>query len=134
MLQREHENKNSLKKWLNEYLKNTKNPLYAVIMDVLAEANPNEVMEVYKDMGKAQLSNENMEFLMELVKNSQLDKKLKGEGKKEDIIEILSDVGDIPKDLEEVIYKQNDIEKLKSWIKIAAKCESIEEFRTKIMK
>lgn len=146
VLQKEHENKNSLKIWLNEYLKNTKNPLYAVIMDVLAEANPNEVMEVYKNMGKAQLSNENIEFLMELVKNSQLYNKLKDEGKKEgikegeiigkadSIIELLSDIGDVPKELKEVIYKQNDIEKLMNWIKIAAKCESIDEFKSKIMK
>lgn len=45
LLQTEHENKSILKNWLDEYLSNIKDPLYAVIMNVLSEANPNEVME-----------------------------------------------------------------------------------------
>lgn len=45
---------------MEEYIKN---PLYLVIMNVLAEASPNDVLEVYKNMGKAQISSENMEFM-----------------------------------------------------------------------
>lgn len=85
LLQTEHENKSILKNWLDEYLSNIKDPLYAVIMNVLSEANPNEVMEVYKVMGKAQLSNENMEFLMDMIQKLNLDKKIKEQGIEEGI-------------------------------------------------
>ncbi len=44
---------------MSEYIKNIKNPLYAVIMDVLVRVNPNEVMEVYKNMGKIELNEDN---------------------------------------------------------------------------
>ena len=45
LLQLEHNDKNVLNTWIQEYLKNIKNPLYAIIMDVLAKSNPNELME-----------------------------------------------------------------------------------------
>lgn len=83
LLKTKHENTTALEKWMNEYIKNVKNPLYLVIMNVLAEANPNDIVEVYKSMGKAQLSNENMDFILDMMKKLELDKKLKEEGKKE---------------------------------------------------
>jgi predicted transposase YdaD len=60
-----------------------KNPLYAVIMNVLAEVNPNELLEVYKDMEKAKLNESNREFLLDMMKKLNRDKKLKEEGIKE---------------------------------------------------
>lgn len=49
-------------------------------MNVLAEANPNEVLEVYKNMANVKLDKNNREFLMDMMKRLELDKKLKEEG------------------------------------------------------
>lgn len=64
-----------------EYLENNKNPLYAVIMDVITESNLNILVEVYKEMGVAKISEANKAFLMDTIKKLELDKKLKEEGK-----------------------------------------------------
>lgn len=80
LLQKQNENKNLMNQWITEYINNIKNPLYAVIMNVLAEANPNEVLEVYKNMANVKLDKNNREFLMDMMKRLELDKKLKEEG------------------------------------------------------
>ena len=49
-------------------------------------------------------------------------------GKKEDILEVLADLGDIPIELQEKISSQTDLQQLKKWIKLAAKAQSLEEF------
>jgi hypothetical protein len=67
----------------SDRIKNVKNPLYAVIMDVLARVNPNRVMEVYKNMGKIELNEDNRVFLMDMLKKFEIDKKLKQEGREE---------------------------------------------------
>ena len=77
----EHNN-NLIKNWINEYISNIKDPLYAVIMNVLSEANPNEVLEVYKNMGTAKISNDNRDFLLTIIKKLELDKKLKAKDRK----------------------------------------------------
>jgi hypothetical protein len=87
LLQLEHNDKNLLNTWIQEYLKNIKNPLYAIIMDVLAKSNPNELMEVYKKMANIKLSEDNRLFLMDMVKKLEIDKKLREEGKMEGILE-----------------------------------------------
>jgi hypothetical protein len=83
LLETKQEHNELLEKWINEYIKNIKNPLYATIMNVLTEANPNSIMEVYKNMGIAQINENNREFLLNMIKNLQLDKKLKEEGREE---------------------------------------------------
>lgn len=80
LLQIQQENKSLINNWIIEYINNMKNPLYAVIMNVLAEVNPNEVLEGYKDMGKVKLNESNREFLLDMMKKLELDKKLKEEG------------------------------------------------------
>jgi hypothetical protein len=76
-----------MKNWLAEYIGNIKDPLYAVIMDVLAKVDPDEILEVYKDMGMPKISESNMEFLMDMMKKFELDKKLEQKGKEEGIEE-----------------------------------------------
>lgn len=49
-------------------------------------------------------------------------------GKAEAIIEILEEIGEVPKELAKVINSQKDLGVLKQWIKFAAKTDSIEEF------
>ena len=53
------------------------------------------------------------------------------EGKAEDILDFLSDLGFIPEDLKNEIFAEQDLEKLKKWLKLAARSRSIEEFREK---
>ena len=48
LLQSKHEDKKLLSKVIEEYLSNYKDNRYEIIVDVLRENNPNELMEVYK--------------------------------------------------------------------------------------
>ena len=53
------------------------------------------------------------------------------EGKIEDILELLNDIGNVPDDLKQVIEAETDSNTLSTWHKLAAKAESIEAFREK---
>ena len=55
----------------------------------------------------------------------------KAEGKAEDILELLSELGAVPKDIQDAVMETQDLEALKDWLKTAAKAGSIEEFRAK---
>ena len=52
----------------------------------------------------------------------------KAEGKAEDILELLKDLGNIPKELQERILREKDLQQLKRWHKLAAKAETLEQF------
>lgn len=52
----------------------------------------------------------------------------KAEGKASGIIELLSDLGEIPKELCDKIYMQKNLDILRDWLKLAAKVESIDDF------
>jgi len=54
------------------------------------------------------------------------------QGIAQSILEILADVGSVPDELREHILNERDAEKLKIWLKFAARTESMEEFRQKI--
>lgn len=53
-------------------------------------------------------------------------------GKAESILDLLEDLGAIPRELEQFIFAQEDISILKEWHKIAARVQSMEEFEEKI--
>ena len=53
----------------------------------------------------------------------------KAAGRKEDIVMILLELGEIPDEIWNQIKAEEDIEVLKKWLLIAAKASSIEEFR-----
>ena len=55
----------------------------------------------------------------------------RAEGKAEDILELLSELGAVPKDIQDAVMETQDLEALKDWLKTAAKAGSIEEFRAK---
>lgn len=70
----------------------------------------------------------------------EMDMQVKGEekyeegfanGKADDIIELLRDLGKVPEELYNTIMKQEDLEILKQWLKLAAGASSIEEFTDK---
>ena len=49
-------------------------------------------------------------------------------GTAESILELLSDKGEIPEEIRETISGEKDLERLKNWLKLAVKVESVEEF------
>ena len=53
------------------------------------------------------------------------------EGKIEYILELLEYIGTVPDDLKQVIEAETNSNTLRTWHKLAAKAESIEEFREK---
>jgi len=89
LLQINQEDSELLVKWIKEYTKNMKDPLYLTIMNVLTEINPNSIVEVYKNMGVLQISEDNREFLLNAMKKLKLDEKLKEEGKAEGIKQLV---------------------------------------------
>lgn len=73
-----------------------------------------------------------MTFAMELRERFD-DGRIEGriEGKAEDIIALLEDIG-IPSDsLQNIIMSETDVDLLKKWLKLAAKSQTIEEFEAK---
>lgn len=56
------------------------------------------------------------------------------EGKREEILELLSDLDTVPEDLENEVESQEDPEVLGTWLKLAARASSLEEFRENIHK
>lgn len=58
----------------------------------------------------------------------------KAEGKAEAIMELLEDIGAIPKELEKQIQEQKNLDILREWHKLAAHSRSIEEFERLILK
>lgn len=62
----------------------------------------------------------------ELLRNERKEGKI--EGKIEDILELLGDMGTLPEGLREKIETESDVATLNAWHKIAAKAGSIEQF------
>lgn len=54
------------------------------------------------------------------------------EGKMESIFELLEEIGVVSDELRESVSKENDLDKIRKWLKLAAKVESIEEFVEKM--
>lgn len=53
----------------------------------------------------------------------------KAEGKAEDILELLAELGAVSEELRRTVMETKDLEKLKTWLKLAAKTESVEQFQ-----
>lgn len=56
----------------------------------------------------------------------------KAEGKAEDIMDLLGDIGPVPEELEKRLREQKDLEVLQKWLKLAARAKSMEEFERQI--
>lgn len=52
----------------------------------------------------------------------------KAEGKAEDILDLLSDLGIVPDGVREKIVNTSELEVLRRWLKLAVKSESVEQF------
>ena len=56
------------------------------------------------------------------------------EGRQEIILELLSEYGEVPQELENIIRDQEDYEILKRWNRLAARAVSVEEFEKEVYK
>ncbi len=54
------------------------------------------------------------------------------EGKTESILELLEELGCVPGEIRNAVLQQTDLAVLTQWHKLAAKVQSMEEFREKI--
>ena len=55
----------------------------------------------------------------------------KAEGKAEGVLDFLSDLGPVPEKLKNEILAEQDLERLRKWLKLAARSASVDEFRKK---
>jgi hypothetical protein len=53
-------------------------------------------------------------------------------GRREDILELLEDIGKVSEEIKKLVNKEEDTEILKRWHKIAARAKSIEDFLSKV--
>ena len=53
----------------------------------------------------------------------------KAEGKAEDVLELLAELGAVSEELRRTVMETRELEKLKTWLKLAAKTESVEQFQ-----
>ncbi|MCM1026177.1 MAG: hypothetical protein NC432_07060 [Roseburia sp.] len=56
----------------------------------------------------------------------------RAEGKAEDILLLLKEYGDVPPELSEKIMAERNPELLNQWLKIAARADSIEQFKAQL--
>ena len=56
----------------------------------------------------------------------------KAEGKAEDLLIFLQELGNVPDDLKERIMAEKNLERLRKWVKLAILSESIDEFENKM--
>ena len=75
------------------------------------------------------------ELLKEERENGRIEGKAEGkvegkvEGKAESILELLSDLGEVPEELRKKILGEKDLDILKSYLKKASASKTIEEFQ-----
>lgn len=55
------------------------------------------------------------------------------DGKAEDILDLLEDIGTVPDGLLEKIKSEKDLDTLRAWLKLAARAESMESFERSIL-
>ena len=65
-------------------------------------------------------------LLEELLKTERNEGK--AEGKSEDILELLEELGEVPGELRDAIENETSLSKLRLWLKAAAKADSIDWF------
>lgn len=111
-----------------EYRYDVQSILYAFASKFLEGKDLEKVKEELKvtELGKSLIEEGRREGLKEGI----------GEGvilaRREDIIDNLSDIDNIPEDIKRMINSEKSVEILKKWVKISARVSSIEEFKSKI--
>ena len=110
---------------LKSYEPHKSDTKYRTVMDAIVKANWKKFTEVHKTMCDA---------LEELMKEELDQRAAEGrtEGKAESILELLSDLGEVPLQLSNRIMKEDNAEILSKWLRLAAKAESVEAFEKQI--
>lgn len=70
------------------------------------------------------------EAIDELIEDGRIEGR--AVGKAESIIDLLKALGDVSEELQEMIFSQRDTEKLRQWLFIAAKADTVAEFERKL--
>lgn len=71
------------------------------------------------------------------MKNFEIEARIrregKAEGKAEDILDLLCELGEVPLSVQDQITLQKDEHVLRRWLKLAAKAESVQDFAQKAL-
>ena len=111
---------------LKESISDFQDPYVKQLQEAISRIKSNREME------------ERYMILRELLKDEYSEGMLLGreegkvEGKAEDILDFLGDLGEVPDTLRDEIMLQRDITILQRWLKLAAKAESIIQFQEKM--
>ena len=125
-----YKNRNNKKEFI-EYLRNSKecSKMDNESWDVLGRVtNSSKLINQFKN--KVEESKEENKGMCRALQEFYDDGK--AEGRASAIIELLSEAGEVSKELSDKIYEQKDLEVLKNWLKLAAKAESISDFENAI--
>ncbi len=57
----------------------------------------------------------------------------KAEGKAEDVLDLLSDIGAVRESLREKIFAEKDMDRLRRWLRLAARTDSVDAFEKAMM-
>ena len=111
------------------YTGKDKDPLCSSAMDLIVRAN----RKVYEEgMRMCDALNELFADKLELQRMEGITEG-KTEGKAEDILMFLEEMGSVPSSLREKILAQQDLNLLSRWLKLAAKAENLQEFERRIL-
>lgn len=92
------------------------------------EASSEKLRRIYNRVRKVK---GNEEFGVKYMQKWEEIAYAKEDGKAEAVLEILSEYGEVPKDLKVEILSQTDLQKLSGWLKLAARAGGLEEFMEK---
>lgn len=103
--------------------------------DEVAKQNSDETVNYLHSRVQGLKRNREMEvgymYLQEWLDEQKEEGREEGkiESKTEDILSFLSEIGEIPQDIQNRIHQEKDMEILSRWIKLAARANTIEEFQ-----
>ena len=110
---------------------------------VASETGSERIQRIHERVNKAKRSEAvGMRFMREMEERNAARVEGRKEGRmegrmevrREDILKLLANLGDVPDNLTEQIQGQKDEDVLMNWLLLAAKAESIEDFASEIRK
>ena len=96
-----------------------------------ADSFVRRVQDAVRNVKTSREMEEQYMLLEELIKEEREDARQQGisEGRISDILELLSDLGEVPEDIRKVLEEETDPEVLRTCLRQAAKAASMDEFR-----
>ena len=91
-----------------------------------------QLQRTVKNVKKSREMEERYMIFEEMLRDEKAEGK--AEGKADAVIGLLREKGSVSALLQEQIYSQKDLDILQDWISLAAKADSVQEFREKIQK